>query len=93
MQIYFVKEDFYRYKIGWMPDDLKKEIGHFNILRSIKRLSKRRQPFYNFYLQNTNFDSLSEQISQKPRFVKLYLCHSSIRHQDSGHYQVFRYGL
>lgn len=26
-------EDFYRYKLNWMPDNLKKEIGHFNIFR------------------------------------------------------------
>jgi AraC family transcriptional regulator, transcriptional activator of pobA len=26
-------EDFYRTKLNWMPDNLKKEIGHFNIFR------------------------------------------------------------
>jgi len=24
-------EDFYRHKFNWMPDDLKKDIGHFNV--------------------------------------------------------------
>ena len=26
-------EDFYRTKLNWMPDNLKKEIGHFNVFR------------------------------------------------------------
>ncbi|MBK6996408.1 MAG: helix-turn-helix transcriptional regulator [Saprospiraceae bacterium] len=26
-------EDFYRSKLNWMPDNLKKEIGHFNVFR------------------------------------------------------------
>lgn len=26
-------EDFYRNKLNWMPDNLKKEIGHFNVFR------------------------------------------------------------
>jgi len=26
-------EDFYRAKFNWMPDNLKKEIGHFNVFR------------------------------------------------------------
>jgi AraC-like DNA-binding protein len=26
-------EDFYRAKLNWMPDNLKKEIGHFNVFR------------------------------------------------------------
>lgn len=26
-------EDFYRYKLNWMPENLKKEIGHFNVFR------------------------------------------------------------
>jgi AraC family transcriptional regulator, transcriptional activator of pobA len=27
-------EDFYRDKLNWMPDNLKKEMGHFNVFRS-----------------------------------------------------------
>lgn len=26
-------EDFYQHKLNWMPDNLKKEIGHFNVFR------------------------------------------------------------
>lgn len=26
-------EDFYRTKLNWMPENLKKEIGHFNVFR------------------------------------------------------------
>ncbi|MEJ7677981.1 MAG: helix-turn-helix transcriptional regulator [Segetibacter sp.] len=26
-------EDFYRHKLNWMPENLKKEIGHFNVFR------------------------------------------------------------
>src|SRR5688572_8212255 len=26
-------EDFYRNKLNWLPDNLKKDIGHFNVLR------------------------------------------------------------
>lgn len=26
-------EDFYRFKLNWMPDNLKKEIGHFNVFK------------------------------------------------------------
>ncbi len=26
-------EDFYRHKLNWMPDNLKKEIGHFNVFK------------------------------------------------------------
>jgi AraC family transcriptional activator of pobA len=27
-------EDFYRQKVNWMPDDLQKDIGHFNVFRT-----------------------------------------------------------
>ena len=61
--------------------------------KSLKKGCLKKTAFLWFLFADNKLDSLSEQISQKPRFVKLYLCHSSIRHQDSGHYQVFRYGL
>ena len=37
-------EDFYRFKIGWMPDDLKKEIGHFNIFKTADFVGPRAKP-------------------------------------------------
>jgi hypothetical protein len=26
-------EDFYRHKLNWMPDNLQKEMGHFNVFK------------------------------------------------------------
>ena len=26
-------EDFYRHKLNWMPENLQKEIGHFNVFK------------------------------------------------------------
>ena len=26
-------EDFYNYKLNWMPENLQKELGHFNVFR------------------------------------------------------------
>jgi AraC family transcriptional regulator, transcriptional activator of pobA len=37
-------EDFYRFKLGWMPDDLKKEIGHFNVFEIADFVGPRAKP-------------------------------------------------
>ena len=37
-------EDFYRFKLGWMPDDLKKEIGHFNVFKIADFVGPRAKP-------------------------------------------------
>lgn len=37
-------EDFYRMKTNWMPDNLKKEIGHFNVFRLDDFIGCRAKP-------------------------------------------------
>lgn len=50
-------EDFYRTKLNWMPDNLKKEIGHFNVFKldefmgcSAKPLPYSRKDFFKISL-------------------------------------------
>jgi AraC family transcriptional regulator, transcriptional activator of pobA len=52
-------EDFYRHKLNWMPDNLKKEIGHFNVFRlgdftgpCAKPMPYSRKDFYKISLIN-----------------------------------------
>ena len=33
MQKTLTLEDFYKYQLNWMPENIKKEIGHFNVFR------------------------------------------------------------
>jgi len=37
-------EDFYRHKFNYLPDNVKKEIGHFNVFRMEDALAPGRQP-------------------------------------------------
>lgn len=37
-------EDFYRNKFNWLPDNLKKDIGHFNVFRTEDCLGPNKQP-------------------------------------------------
>jgi AraC family transcriptional regulator, transcriptional activator of pobA len=39
-------EEFYREKLPWMPANLKKEIGHFNVFRLDETLNKAYPPAY-----------------------------------------------
>lgn len=38
-------EDFYKQRQGWIPDNLKGEIGHFNVFRHEPLASARTQPY------------------------------------------------
>jgi AraC family transcriptional regulator, transcriptional activator of pobA len=37
-------EDFYRHKFNWLPDNLKKDIGHFNVFRMEDCIRPDKQP-------------------------------------------------
>jgi AraC family transcriptional regulator, transcriptional activator of pobA len=37
-------EEFYKTKLNWMPDNLKKEMGHFNVFRIDECACKRNRP-------------------------------------------------
>jgi AraC-like DNA-binding protein len=37
-------EEFYQYKFNWMPENLKKDIGHFNVFRMEDCLGPDKQP-------------------------------------------------
>ena len=37
-------EDFYRYKVNWMPDNLKNGMGHFNVFRMDEIAGKHPRP-------------------------------------------------
>lgn len=39
-------EDFYRHKFNWMPDNLKKEIGHFNVFKTNDTAANRKPVQY-----------------------------------------------
>jgi hypothetical protein len=37
-------EDFYRQKFNWLPENLKKDIGHFNVFRLEDCMGPGKQP-------------------------------------------------
>ncbi len=41
---YIKIEDFYREKLEWMPENLKKEMGHFNVFRMADFVGKQHRP-------------------------------------------------
>ena len=50
-------EEFYERKFNWLPEDLKKDMGHFNIFRlepywegKVKAIPYRRRDFYKVML-------------------------------------------
>ncbi|MBF9252937.1 helix-turn-helix transcriptional regulator [Pontibacter sp. 172403-2] len=50
-------DDFYKHKLNWMPDSIRKEIGHFNVLkldpfvgRSARPVPYRRRDYYKITL-------------------------------------------
>jgi AraC family transcriptional regulator, transcriptional activator of pobA len=56
-------EDFYRQRLGWVPDNLRNEIGHFNVLRHVpvepgktNPLPYRRRDFFKVMLVVGNID-------------------------------------
>jgi hypothetical protein len=43
-------EEFYKRKFNWMPDNIKNEIGHFNVFR----IRTKKTIYKNFYLNRGN---------------------------------------
>lgn len=56
-------EDFYRRRLGWIPDNIKNEIGHFNVFRHVpvepgknSPVPYRRRDFFKIMLVAGNID-------------------------------------
>ncbi len=45
-------EEFYQRRIGWVPDNLRNEVGHFNVLRHVQaaQVPYKRRDFYKIML-------------------------------------------
>ena len=73
-------EDFYRHKLGWAPDGLKEQIGHFNVFRldefagrNAKPVPYSRRDFFKIsYIEGRNRIYYADRVVETPERVLLF---------------------